>query len=184
MGMTGKWKYWVGHLILDQGGQGYPRPGANGPVIDRPAYKADSTTLVSDRSHYGILTTDMKQVEWYVAQYRAWGFAIYFEDLHSDNDDAAERPPVFSRGGEFIGFLHDACDAERAQSELGERDRRAAERCQQRKAAAVKEAQLRETVKTRCAKYGCTMRVGYGCPRSEHKHGGCVELSKHFRKEQ
>jgi hypothetical protein len=26
--MTRKWKYWIGQLILDKGGQGYPDPGA------------------------------------------------------------------------------------------------------------------------------------------------------------
>jgi len=26
-----------------------------------------------------MLTTDIKQVEWYAAQYRAWGVAVYFE---------------------------------------------------------------------------------------------------------
>ena len=80
------------------------------------------------------------------------------------------------------GWLYDPADADLAQSELDERDRRAAECSKQREAAAVKEAELRETIKARCAKSGCTMRFGYGCPRSEHKHGGCVELIKHYRR--
>jgi hypothetical protein len=69
--MKVKWKYWVGHLILDQGSQGYPGPGANGPCIDRPVHKPGSTMPVSDRKHWGMLTTDIKQVEWYVAQFKA-----------------------------------------------------------------------------------------------------------------
>jgi hypothetical protein len=116
---------------------------------------------------------------WYVAQYKAWGVAVYC-DLYDDDDDV-ERLPVF-REGEFIGWLYDPADADLAQSELDERDRRAAECSKQREAAAVKEAELRETIKARCAKSGCTMRFGYGCPRSEHKHGGCVELIKHHRR--
>jgi hypothetical protein len=178
--MTGKWKYWVGHLILDKGGQGYPHPGANGPRIDQPVCKPGSTMSVSDRTHWGMLTTDIKQVEWYVAQYKAWGVAVYC-DLYDDDDDDVERLPVF-REGEFIGWLYDPADADLAQSELDERDRRAAECSKQREAAAVKEAELRETIKARCAKSGCTMRFGYGCLRSEHKHGGCVELIKHHRR--
>jgi hypothetical protein len=179
--MTRKWKYWVGHLILDKGGQGYPRPGANGPRIDPPVCKPGSTMPVSDRTHWGMLTTDIKQVEWYVAQYKAWGVAVYFENLHAD-DDVERGLPVFSREGEFTGRLYDPADADLAQSELDERRRRGAECSKQREAAAVKEAELREIIKARCAKSGCTMRFGYGCPRSEHKHGGCVELIKHCRR--
>jgi hypothetical protein len=174
-----KWKYWVGHLTLDQGGQGYPRPGANGPHIERPICKPGSTMPVSNKNQHGMLTNDIKQVEWYVAQYKAWGLAVYCDP--DDYDDYVERLPVF-REGKYIGSLYDPADADLAQSELDERDRRAAERGNEREAAAVKEAELREVIKARCAKSGCTMRFGYGCPRSEHKHGGCVELIKHFRR--
>jgi hypothetical protein len=123
--MTRKWKYWVGHLILDKGGQGYPHPSANGPRIDSPVCKPGSTMGVSDRTHWGMLATDIKQVEWYVAQFKAWGVAVYC-DPYDDYDDDVERLPVF-REGEFIGWLYDPADADLAQSELDERDRRAAE---------------------------------------------------------
>lgn len=115
---TGKWKYWVDCLILDKGGQGYPRPGANGPRIDRPICKPGSTMPVSDRTHYGMITTDIRQVEWYITQYRAWGIAVYFHDLRAD-DDVEQGLPVFSREGEFIGFLYDASDAERGAIRVG-----------------------------------------------------------------
>jgi len=94
---TGKWKYWVGHLILDKGGQGYPDPGTIGPRIDRPACKPGATMPVSDRSHWGMITTDIKQVEWYAAQKRAWGVAVYFENLHADDDD--EKPASTAPAG-------------------------------------------------------------------------------------
>jgi hypothetical protein len=174
--MTGKWKYCVGHLILDKGGQGYPHPGANGPRIDQPVCKPGSTMSVSSRTHWGMLTTDIKQVEWYVTQYKAWGVAVYC-DLY---DDDVERLPVF-REGEFIGWLYDPADADLAQSELVERERRAAEWSKHCAVISAKEIKLLATIKARCAKSGCTKRFGYD-PRSEHKHGGCVELIKHHRR--
>jgi hypothetical protein len=128
-----------------------------------------------------MLTTDIKQVEWYAAQYRAWGIAVYFENLHAD-DDVEPGLPVFSREGEFMGFLYDPSDADPAQSELDERSRRAAEWSKRCAVLHAEETKLLETIKARCAKSGCTMRFGYGCPRSQHKHGGCVELIKHHRK--
>jgi hypothetical protein len=176
--MPRTWKYWVGRLIL--GGHGYPHSGTNGPRIDRPVSKADSTMPVSNRTHYGILTNDIKQVEWYAAQYKAWGVAVYCEP-YDDDDEDVERLPVY-RGGKFIGRLYDPADAELAQSELDERDRRVAECRRQAEADAVKAAERREIIKARCAKSGCAMRpFGHGCPRSEHDRGGCVELIKYYR---
>jgi hypothetical protein len=178
--MTKKWKYWVGHLILNKGGQSYPHPGANGPLIEQPVCKPDSTMPVSDRSHWGMLTIDIKQVEWYAAQHRAWGIAVYFENLHSDND-VEQGLPVFSREGEFIGFLYNPADADLAQSELVERDRRAAEWLKHCAVIRAESDVLHETIKARCNKAGCTFRFGYdGCARSESY--ACVELIKHYRR--
>jgi hypothetical protein len=42
---------------------------------------------------------------WYAAQLRAWGVAVYFENLHAYDDDQTGLP-VF-RDGEFIGWLYD-----------------------------------------------------------------------------
>jgi hypothetical protein len=179
--MTRKWKYWVGHLILDKGGQGYPRPGANGPPIEPPVCKPGSTMPVSDRTHWGMLTTDIKQVEWYVAQYRAWGVAVYFENLHAD-DDVERGLPVFSRDGEFIGWLYDPADADLAQSELDERERRAAEWREHCAVISAKEIKLLAAIKTRCIESGCSKKFGEGCPRGKHKYAGCVELAEYHRK--
>jgi hypothetical protein len=178
---TGKWKYWVGHLILNKGGQRYPDPGANGLRIDRPVCKPGSTMPVSSWSFWGMLTTDIKQVEWYAAQYKAWGVAVYFEDLHAYDDDQTGLR-VF-RDGEFIGWLYDPADADLAQSELDERDRRAAEWREHCAVTSAKEAKLRAIIKARCVESGCSKKIGEGCPRSEYKHGGCVEIIEYCRKE-
>jgi hypothetical protein len=177
---TGKWKYWVGHLILDKGGQGYPDPGTIGPRIDRPACKPGATMPVSDRSHWGMITTDIKQVEWYAAQKRAWGVAVYFENLHADDDDE-KGLPVF-RNGRFIGWLYDPADVDLAQSELDERERRAAEWREHCAVIHAERTKLLATIKARCIESGCSKKFGEGCPRGKHKYSGCVELAEHHRR--
>jgi hypothetical protein len=166
---AGKWKYWIGYLILDQGAQGYPRLGDNGPHIDQPIRKLGSTMPVSDRTHYGVLTNDIEQVEWYAAQYKTWGAAVYFENLYADDTD------------NFTPSLYDPADADLAQSELDERERRAAEWRAHCEVINANGAERRETIKAWCTESGCAMRFGYGCPRSEHKNGGCVELIKYYK---
>jgi hypothetical protein len=177
---TGKWKYWVGHLILDRGRQGYPYPDADGPPIDQPVCKPGATMPVSGRTHWGMITTDIKQVEWYAAQYRAWGVAVYFENLHADDGDKRGLP-VFC-DDEFIGWLYNPADADLAQSELDERERRAAERREHCAVVSAKGEKLHATIKARCIESGCSKKFGEGCPRSEHKHGGCVELIDYYRR--
>ena len=49
-----------------------------------------------ERIHYGILTTDIKQVEWYAAQYRAWGVAVYFENLRAYDEHPNTRRVLLS----------------------------------------------------------------------------------------
>lgn len=135
---------------------------------------------VSDRTHYGTITTDIKQVEWYAAQYRAWGAAVYFANLRAHNDD--QRGLTVFRDGEFIGWLYDPADADLAQSELDERERRAAEWRDHCAVVSAKEARILATIKARCIESGCSKKIGEGCPRSEYKHGGCVEIIKHCKR--
>jgi hypothetical protein len=40
---------------------------------------------------------------------------------------------------------------------------------------------LHATIKVRCIEFGCSKKIGEGCPRSEHGLGGCVELIEYFR---
>jgi hypothetical protein len=123
---------------------------------------------------------DIKQVEWYAAQQKAWGVAVYFENLHADDD--VERLPVF-REGEFIGWLYDPADADLAQSELVERERRSAEWSKHCAVISAKEIKLLATIRARCIESGCSKKFGEGCPRGKHKHSGCVELAEHHRSE-
>jgi hypothetical protein len=127
-----------------------------------------------------MITTDIKQVEWYAAQYRAWGVAVYFENLRAYDDDQTGLP-VF-RGGEFLGWLYDPADADLAQAELDERERRAAEWREHCAVISAKEAKIFAAIKARCIESGCRHNPGEGCPRSEHRHGGCVEIIKHHKR--
>ena len=68
------------------------------------------------------------------------------------------------------------------QSELDERSRRAAEWSKHCAVVHAKETKLLETINARCIKSGCNKKFGTGCPRSEHRHGGCAELIKHHRR--
>jgi hypothetical protein len=127
-----------------------------------------------------MLTTDIKQVEWKAAQWRAWGVAVYFENLLAYEDDQTGLP-VF-RDGEFIGWLYDPADADLAQSELDERERRAAEWREHCAVISAKEAKILATIKARCIESGCSKKFGEGCPRGKHKYAGCVELAEYHRK--
>jgi hypothetical protein len=42
---------------------------------------------VSETNSWGILTNDIKVVEWYVAEQKAHGVAIYFTEERKDHDE-------------------------------------------------------------------------------------------------
>jgi hypothetical protein len=181
-----KFKYWVGelidgHEIIDD----RPRDKDNcrigpAPPPIYPQPKMGNSMPVSDKNCYGILTNDIKVVEWYVAERKAHGVAVYFEEERKDDDEDGDGEyysfgrkdedgkvtPVFhdDYDGRFIGFLYDRADYATAIEELAYRDKyHTKPRLAAIKANDERDALEAAEIKARCEASGCKGRLDKPC---------------------
>ena len=93
-----KWKYWVGtlidgHKIIDDRplDKDSCRIGPAPPPI-YPQPKMGNSMPVSSTNFWGILTNDIKVVEWYVAEQRAHGVAVSHASPRAPCQPPLQRP--------------------------------------------------------------------------------------------
>jgi len=197
-----KFKYWVGtltdgHEIIDDRplDKDSCRIGPAPPPI-YPQPKMGNSMPVSDKNCYGILTNDIKVVEWYVAERKAHGVAVYFTEERKDDDEDGdgeyycypredengESAPIY-HDGECIGWLYDRVDTQTALAELAYRDKYRAERLAKVQADNAARAIENAEIDERCKASGCVRKWGEPCKHTL-KFGLCPEyLRYHEEKE-
>jgi hypothetical protein len=151
---------------------------------------------VSDTNFWGILTNDIKVVEWYVAERKAHGVAVYFSEERKDDDENGdgeyycypredengESAPIY-HDGKFIGCLYDGADTQTALAELAYRDKYRAERSAKVQADSAARAIEDAEIKERCEASGCVRKWGEPCKHTL-KFNRCPEyLRYHEEKE-
>jgi hypothetical protein len=192
-----KWKYWVGELIDGRERAYDPRPldenrcrigPAPPPPFPQP--KMGNSMPVSSKNFWGILTNDLKVVEWYAACRKARGIAVYFDEEYKDEEDGEyywtgrEDPdgdtcPIY-HNGEFIGFLYDAADEDLANRELAYRDQFRADKLARIEINNAAREKHHAAMKLRCIANGCGNRKsGARCPHSEKPHT-CAETDRYI----
>jgi hypothetical protein len=148
---------------------------------------------VSSKNFYGILTNDIKVVEWFVAERKADGVAVYFDEERKDDDEDAdgeyywypredengESAPIY-HDGIFIGFLYDRADTQIALAELAYRDQFRAEELARIEIDNAAREKHSAAMKLRCIANGCgNKKWGARCPHSE-KSSICAEIDRYF----
>jgi len=197
-----KFKYWVGtlidgHEIIDDRplDKDSCRIGPAPPPIYPPP-KMGNSMSVSSKNFWGILTNDIKVVEWYVADHKAHGVAVYFTEEHKDDDESGggeyyfyprqdengESAPIY-HDGKCIGCLYDRADTQTALAELAYRDKYRAERSAKEEADSAARAIEDAEIKERCKASGCVRKWGEPCKHTL-KFSRCPEyLRYHEEKE-
>jgi hypothetical protein len=130
-----KYKYWAGHLI-----GGHDEHTTIAKTLPPPpplSMLPPSSMPVSDMNFWGVLTNDIKVVEWYVARLKACGIAAYFDEerdgfCHPREDDAdavAIHGERFADGWGtgFSRWLYDPVDEDLAYRELAYRNKERAD---------------------------------------------------------
>ena len=192
-----KFKYWVGalidgHEIIDD------RPldkdscrigPAPPPIYPKP--KMGNSMPVSETNFWGILTNDIKVVEWYVAERKANGVAVYFTEERKDDDEDGdgeyycypredengESAPIY-HDGKFIDCLYDRADTQTALAELAYRDKYRAERSAKVQADSAARAIEDAEIEERCKASGCVRKWGEPCKHTL-KFSRCPEYLRY-----
>jgi hypothetical protein len=177
-----KYKYWVGelihgHEIID----GRPLDKDNCPIgpappLIYPPPMMGNSMPVSSKNFWGMLTNDIKVVEWYVAERKAHGVAVYYDEERIDDDESGDgeyycyaredengESALIYHDGEFIACLYDRADTQIAHAELAYRDKYRAECSAKLEADSAARAIEDAEIKERCKASGCVRKWGEPC---------------------